>query len=105
MPFLPNNHWGNHFWAFLHTITIIDCENNYIYNQHIKNILINLQHSIPCSSCKYTYVKYLKKLDKINLSKPMCLFDWSVNLHNKVNIKLNKQKISYQTALDIWCKK
>ena len=32
----------------------------------------------------------------------MILFKWSVELHNKVNHKLQKSQFTYQEALDKW---
>ena len=102
MRYRANNHWGNHFWGLIHTITIIDFESNEMYNNNIKNILMNLQNVFPCHSCKYLYTEYLKQLDNMDMSKSMVLFYWSVDLHNTVNKKLNKEEWTYEKALEKW---
>ena len=102
MGFTSNTHWGTYLWGFIHTITIIDYERNEEYNDNIKNLLINLENCFPCPSCKLMYKKYVKYLNKLDLSKSMVLFKWSVDLHNAVNKKLNKPEWTYEMALLKW---
>jgi hypothetical protein len=39
------------------------------------------------------------------MNERMVLFKWSVDLHNEVNQKLNKQTWTYEQAVDHWCNK
>lgn len=103
MSYREKNHWGNYLWAYIHTITIVDFENNENYNKNIKKSLLTLQ--TPCHHCNKFYNEYLEKLDTLDLTKSMVLFYWSVDLHNQVNKKLNKPEFSYEEALNKWCKK
>lgn len=105
MRFRTKEHWGPYLWGFIHSITIIDFENNEMYNNNVKNILKELKECLPCPKCKDTYKKYLDRLDAIDLTKSMVLFYWSVDLHNEVNKKLNKPEWSYEMALMRWTKK
>ena len=96
--------WGPPLWEFIHTISIIDFENSKPYNNSVHDYLMNLENSIPCYKCKALYQEFLSKLSYLDLSKPMVIFYWSVDLHNAVNKKLNKPEWTYEQALEKWCR-
>ena len=96
-------HWGNHLWGFIHSITVIDYENNVNYNKKSIDILRNIIYIFPCPKCKDMYQSYLNKLELLDVRKPMTLFYWSIDLHNAVNVKLNKPTWSYDRAKEKWC--
>lgn len=96
--------WGYFLWGFLHTITIIDFEDNKTYNEKIVGNLKELGKVIPCHKCSKHYNEYLQKIDDLDLRKPMVLFFWSVDLHNEINSKLHKPIYSYKDAIEQWCK-
>ena len=99
----PQRHWGNHLWGFIHTVCIIDYNDNYETNLTVLTCLQNLLPVIPCPKCKREYAEYLKKLPLLDLREPMILFYWSVDLHNAVNAKLGKPLWSYERAKAEWC--
>jgi hypothetical protein len=101
MSFKQKYHWGAYLWSFIHIITISNV-NNLEYNTRVKNILELLACIIPCPICAQTYKEHLILLNEKDLSKPMVLFYWSVDLHNLVNYKLNKTQLSYDQALKLW---
>lgn len=106
MSFRQRDNWGTHLWAFIHTITIIDLgQDNRKHNSDALQVLYGLQNCIPCVKCRQKYVNYLEKLADVNLDERMVLFRWSVDLHNEVNSKLNKEQMSYEKALEKWSKK
>lgn len=105
MKFRPKDHWGPYLWGFIHSITIIDYEINETYNKNIREVLRELRDCFPCPTCKETYKKYIDKLDGLDMKQPMVLFEWSVDLHNEVNRKLNKPEWAYEMALMKWSKK
>ena len=41
----------------------------------------------------------MNSLYTLNLEKPLVLFHWSWQVHNKINKKLNKPTITYEEAL------
>jgi len=101
----PKSQWGTHLWAYIHTITVIDYANcEYTTNKAIE-ILKNIKNIIQCPKCVILYEQHLEKLNSVNPSEPMVLFQWSVEVHNAVNRKLNKPEISYDQAVEIWCNK
>jgi hypothetical protein len=105
MPLRSKHHWGSHLWGFIHTITIVDYNNkdNKKTNEHILNILYSLTNILPCPTCANGYKNFLERLTYLDLSQPMVLFYWSVDLHNYVNSKLNKQQLTYDQAISKWC--
>lgn len=105
MSYIPKNSWGSYLWGFIHTITIIDFENNKEYNDKTKEQLVNIRDCIPCYKCKNLYKEYLEKLDNLDMTKSLVLFYWSVDLHNEVNKKLNKPEWTYHQALNEWANK
>lgn len=97
----PKNNWGNILWSFIHTITVT---NNYENTLTVKKILGNITNIIPCGSCIGTYKIYLERLGSLDLTQPMVLFRWSVDLHNAVNKKLGKPEWNYEDARKHWSK-
>jgi hypothetical protein len=99
----PKHHWGTFLWGFIHTITIVDSQNNYQTNSHLLEKLKPIYHVIPCDKCQGKYQEYITKLNYLDLRESMVLFYWSVDLHNAVNVKLGKPTWSYQQAREHWC--
>lgn len=101
----PKSHWGEHLWGFIHTICVVDHDyKNYQYHQEVIKKLKAIQHVLPCPKCLETYSFFIKRIDYLDLSQPMVLFYWSVDLHNAVNTKLGNPNISNEEALHIWTK-
>lgn len=105
MPFREKGNWGIHLWGFIHTISIIDFQSdqNLIHNSRAKECLKNITNTIPCDKCKNLYTEYLLKLDELDMSQSMVLFNWSIDLHNAVNKKHNKPEWTYEMAQKQWC--
>jgi hypothetical protein len=91
----PKQHWGNHLWGFIHTISLAS-------NPKSIEVLRYLTNVIPCEVCKEMYLDNLKLLDTVDLNKKLALFYWSVDLHNKVNTKLNKIQLTYSEASSLY---
>jgi len=101
----PKNSWGPVIWNFIHTISIIDFLENEMYVNEVKKYLQSVFNILPCKHCCETYKIWIDKLDTIDINERMVLFKWSVDLHNEVNQKLNKQTLTYEQAVEIWCNK
>jgi len=85
--------WGATFWNILHELFYYYPDNttNEIKNKY-KQFIINFQNIIPCETCQTNFSKHLLKYpisNKIFLSKNN-LLEWSINIHNEVNIMHNK---------------
>ena len=101
------DHWGKHLWGFLHTISISDSEipeDNLRVQKPIKDNIKMLSNIIPCQICKSDFIKNLPTIDNLDLYKSKVLFYWTVDFHNKINNKLNKEEITYKEAEKIWFK-
>ena len=101
----PKNSWGPVIWNFIHTISIIDFVDNEMYVNEVKKYLQSVFNILPCKHCCETYKIWIDKLDTIDMNERMVLFKWSVDLHNEVNQKLNKETWSYEQAVERWCNK
>ena len=99
MEYRPKEHWGPSLWNFIHTICIIDFEDNEPYVTRTISNLKSLGPVIPCHKCQALYEEHLKKLESVDPKESMVLFKWSWELHNAVNRKHNKPDMSYEDAL------
>ena len=90
-------HWGNPLWGFIHSI-ILENNANPEKLENIKNVLKNIEHCIPCVKCVIKYTPHLAKLVDINNFTD--LFNWSVDVHNNINVTFNKSQWTYKMALE-----
>lgn len=94
--------WGSHMWKSIHYIAL-DYSNTPTDEEKTdyKLFFMNLYKVLPCYECS----KHLKEIvskhpitDNI-LENSNTLFNWTVDIHNIVNEKLNKKQISYAQAV------
>jgi len=97
------HHWGTFIWSYIHTICIIENLPNNVIEQVSKNI-INLLKSIklPCDTCQLEFTSELNLLNENKEWNHTTLFYWSVDFHNKINIKLNKNIYNHYSAHTLW---
>lgn len=96
--------WGPPMWFFLHTISIyypdnpsLKIKNNYY------NFFNNLQNMLPCNLCQKNYIKHLQQIPITPyLDSKKSLFQWVINLHNKVNIENNKPTWTEKEVLNLY---
>ena len=86
--------WGPLFWNLLHGISIkfnTKYKIKYYYLIHI------LEYIIPCPKCKLHYISYLgnNPVELKDLSKEFYK-KWFFNLHNDINKRLNKKRMTYK---------
>ena len=94
------NYWGPHGWKFIHYVALGYPENPDLQDKNnYKSFYQNLQMVLPCKKCQKHYQENLRKLpiDKFLESKEK-LFQWTVDIHNKVNEDLGKKIYSYEEA-------
>lgn len=61
--------------------------------------------SFPCLKCREHAKDYVRKnplLDAVNDKKPHSLFEWTVNFHNEVNLRLEKDTYNLEDAMAMW---
>ena len=97
--------WGNPMWKSIHYIALgypdkatqIDKTAYYSY-------FTNLYKVIPCQSCA-DHLRMLVLQNPITtevLKSNRSLFNWTVNIHNEVNKKLNKPILSNDAAFALY---
>jgi len=100
------NVWGPHLWRYMHYSAA-----NYPRNpseQQIQDMMTwlkTLTVTLPCNSCKEHYGRYIQNnnahLREICSSRDK-LFNFFVDIHNKVNQRKNKPILSYEEARMIY---
>ena len=61
--------------------------------------------SFPCLKCREHAKEYVRKnplIDVVNSKKEISLFEWTVNFHNAVNIRIGKDTYSLEDAMAMW---
>ena len=95
--------FGPDLWNSIHLICL-GAPDNFL-NISSKNDYLMFFRSlgtvIPCYECKKHYLNELIEHPPI-LETNITLFKWSVDLHNRVNKRLNKKELHYEEALKYW---
>lgn len=94
--------WGPHYWFFLMTIALSYSESpNSVTKRKYYDFILNLPIFIPNAEIGN---KFSSLLDKYPVSPYLdtreSFVKWVHFIHNKVNLMIGKEEISYQTALD-----
>ena len=90
--------WGPHVWATMHSLALRS-DNSATDNSDFLLFLQSLETLLPCTKCRKDYTKYLNSNGYPN---PKESFLWTVNFHNAVNQKLNKQTFTLEQAKSQW---
>ena len=96
--------WGPHGWKFIHFISLgyprqpsDDDKNNY------KNFFNMIPNILPCTICsnhfKENLIKYPLTDDIMN--DRIKLLNWSIDMHNEVNLINDKPIIDYEQGLNL----
>lgn len=94
--------WGPHLWSYMH-YSAANYPNNPTDQEidDMKKWLCSLPVTIPCNNCSKHYKQYIDKnkyrLDDICSCRDK-LFNFLVDIHNKVNIRNGKREINYNEA-------
>ena len=94
--------WGPHFWFFLMTIALAYPESpNSVTKRKYYDFILNLPLFIPNTEIGN---RFSELLDKYPVSPYLdtreSFVKWVHFIHNKVNVMIGKEEISYQTALE-----
>ena len=94
--------WGYHGWNFIHNIALgYDETFSYQKKQNYINFFDVISDVIPCEKCSKHYKEYISK-NRPNIKNKDSLFKWTVDIHNKVNERINKKQITLDEAYNIW---
>ena len=93
---LDPNVWGPHYWIFLHTLAISYTHHpNAITKKKYYELIQNLPLFIPIESIGNDFIKLLDEYPvTAYLDNRESLIKWMHFIHNKINEKLEKPKIS-----------
>ena len=93
-------YWGKEGWKFIHWVALTyptkpteDDKKNY------KTFFESLQDVLPCPICAVHFKQNMNKYP-IRLDNNMELFNWTVDMHNEVNIQNSKKVYNYENALN-----
>lgn len=92
------NGWGRPAWAFLHAMTL-DPSAGDEQRAAQKEVLRLLCYVLPCPTCRESYQEYCKILGLTQCRLDQ-LGDFVCNVHDKVNLKLNKPAKDFPA--DFW---
>ena len=93
---MPPTVWGPIFWATIHTVALAYPDQpSYPQKRAAKEFYMSLVELIPCPVCRTHYAAHLKT-SPIGpfLDSRTDLVDWTLKLHNKVNLDLAKPTIT-----------
>jgi hypothetical protein len=100
------NIWGKHAWIFLHSVSM-----NYPDNpsnqdrKNYKDFFENLKYVLPCEVCKKHFTQHIQRNPiEPALHSKRKLVEWVIEVHNQVNITLNKPTMTYDQVIDLYKK-
>jgi len=101
--------WGKHMWASIHFIALGYPQSpSEKEKSDFKHFFENLHKILPCNACSKHLESTIKNelpLHANNLENNNELFKWTVQLHNIVNKRLNKENMSFKEAENIYYKR
>lgn len=99
MSFKNPKYFGPGYWISWHLQSYK--ANNYDKKcETARGIVIDIS-GLPCSKCKEDSIEYVKNNPLMNVVKnkdKLSLFKWTVDFHNHVNRKLNKDLLNFEQA-------
>lgn len=94
--------WGPHYWFFLMTLALSYPETaNSVTKRKYYDFIINLPLFIPNHEIGNRFSELLDKYPvSPYLDNKESFIKWVHFIHNKVNVSIGKEEISYQTAIN-----
>lgn len=94
--------WGSHYWFVIHvTAKKYPRTPTQEDKQAYKHFYEELWRFLPCKICSDHYQGHLKEIPiDAYLEGPERLFEWTVILHNRVNVSKNKQVMPLRDAIE-----
>jgi len=104
----PLHEWGPLLWGLIHTISIVDFENEEAQIKFSQSAIVSLKavaDMIICKKCSKHYQEFFhNEIEGRDRYGRMELFRIMVEFHNQVNQKLGKPVLTYEEALLRWTK-
>ena len=97
----PKN-WGKFGWGFIHNVALGYPEDlTYMQKEQYRKFFEVIGDVLPCLDCQDHYKEMIADYQPIMTNKET-LFKWTVDIHNKVNERINKKQITLDEAYNIW---
>jgi hypothetical protein len=96
--------WGPNFWYVLHIITFSYPLNPSEYDKRAyHDFFTTVKDVIPCDICKKHYSKYIMEYPiGPHLDSKANLIKWLIQIHNFVNLSLDKPIYSNEEVMNIY---
>lgn len=87
-------YWGPRYWYFLHTLIESYPETpTHLEKSLYSQMFLLFIKLIPCTICRVHFVSTIQKHPP-NMTSKIKWKEWGFNVHNKVNLRLKKEKLS-----------
>ena len=94
--------WGPAGWKFLHSLTFAYPNTPTLEQQRSADVFFaSLAKLLPCDACQEHYQEEIVRRPADTRSQAT-LSAWLVDLHNRVNARLNKPTFSYAQAAQLY---
>lgn len=91
--------WGKNAWHFIHYVALAYPDNPTEQDKlEYRKFLESLQTVLPCAICAANFRKKMETYPP-NLDNRQSFFEWTVDIHNKVNEYNHKSILSYDEAM------
>jgi len=96
--------WGPQFWYMLHIITMTyPTEPTEYIKRAYHDFFRNIKDVLPCSICQKHYSKFITEYPITpHLDSRENIVKWLIQIHNFVNLELNKPVLSVEEVIAIY---
>lgn len=104
---LDSTIWGPSLWLIFHSIALQYPDHPTLDDQkRYKSFYEQWTFFIPCEKCRIHYQQLLQsnplQEGSLALQNPSSLFEWTVHIHNEVNVSLHKKPWSLQKVYRLY---
>jgi hypothetical protein len=98
--------WGEKVWSSIHYIALAYPDNpSFQDKQNYINFFNALGFVLPCQKCRINYQNHLRELPVELYIENNKLFEWTVKMHNTVNLENGKPTWTVEQAKSFYLKK
>jgi hypothetical protein len=96
--------WGPYFWGSLHLACLsTSVELSEQDKEAVRTFVDSLTKILPCPMCRVHFAEVLAKIPiEPALQSGPDLFNWSVAVHNEVNLSIGKPVYTVEEAFNYW---
>lgn len=96
--------WGPHLWYVMHLMSFTYPDNpTYSDKRVYHDFFTNFRHLLPCDFCRKHYARHIANYPITpHLDSKYDLIRWVINVHNTVNLSLNKPPMTVEEVIDLY---